>query len=451
MQRETHPFEFLNLVAHICTKFKMELLFEDISFPPNSNSLLFKKDSSQFVEPSKIIWKRPHEIAKNPSLFGISIASEPTQGILGNCWMVAPLYSLQKKMELLKRLFVNFSSFGDPLYCGKCICLLWDETSGSMVEILIDDKLPTIDGKLIMGACKHSSEFWWPLLEKACAKLYGCYEALTSGLASEGFMLFTAGYCWRKELSLKNSAQFTETKQQIVKSLDGSLYVHLFVCFSAPICSSITKGHYYVIIGWKNEQEMDVVQLWNPWNFESASNLTLLFNSEFCESKPTITFTTSSLCVLADKLVPWFKHEVCGVWHAGKTSGGNRALISFDKNPQYLITMKQHIPGKLYICLIQTGKRQFAKRKNLQQALGLHVWNFESKSKRRLSCHFFNTNPAEYSLSPSYQYMGDVHLFSSYKSNVGSALIVPSTFEANISGTFLLRVCSSSETTFMKL
>jgi hypothetical protein len=52
--------------------------------------------------------------------------------------------------------------------------------------VIIDDRIPCeLEGKPIFGTCKDLNELWVPLIEKAYAKLHGCYQALISGFADD--------------------------------------------------------------------------------------------------------------------------------------------------------------------------------------------------------------------------------------------------------------------------
>ena len=49
--------------------------------------------------------------------------------------------------------------------------------------VIIDDRIPVYkkNGKVVFAQCKDPNELWVPFIEKAYAKLHGCYKALIGG------------------------------------------------------------------------------------------------------------------------------------------------------------------------------------------------------------------------------------------------------------------------------
>ena len=62
---------------------------------------------------------------------------------------------------------------------------------GVWVNVLLDDHFPcTMYGTLAYTSAARR-QLWIALLEKAAAKLYGCYEAMSGGSVAEALALFT--------------------------------------------------------------------------------------------------------------------------------------------------------------------------------------------------------------------------------------------------------------------
>lgn len=85
-----------------------------------------------------------------------------------NCWFVAAVASLTDAKELFDAVCPD-QSFDERTYCGMFRFNFW--RFGEWVEVIIDDFLPTHNGKLYYARSDDPDEFWSALLEKAYAKL----------------------------------------------------------------------------------------------------------------------------------------------------------------------------------------------------------------------------------------------------------------------------------------
>lgn len=88
--------------------------------------------------------------------------------------------------------------------------------------VFIDDRLPTYKGnkQLIFGKCATADELWVPLIEKAYAKLHGCYQTLISGFIDDGLADMTAMVCEKKTLHNRQGEFDDKTKEKFWEFLE---------------------------------------------------------------------------------------------------------------------------------------------------------------------------------------------------------------------------------------
>lgn len=75
--------------------------------------------------------------------------------------------------------------------------------NGEWKTVVIDDRLPfDALSKQLAYSSASRKQLWVPLIEKALAKLNGCYESLTSGSIVEGLATITGFPCMSIQIEL---------------------------------------------------------------------------------------------------------------------------------------------------------------------------------------------------------------------------------------------------------
>uniref|UniRef100_A0A672GND3 Calpain-2 catalytic subunit-like n=1 Tax=Salarias fasciatus TaxID=181472 RepID=A0A672GND3_SALFA len=461
-------------------------LFCDPTFPAAPEALGFKELGRSSYKTRGVTWKRPTELVSNPEfILGGATRTDICQGALGDCWLLAAIASLTLNEYVMARVVPQDQGFGDD-YAGIFHFQFWQ--FGEWVDVVIDDQLPVKDGELMFVHSAEGREFWSALLEKAYAKVNGCYEALSGGSTTEGFEDFTGGIAENYDLQRppRNMFQIINKALEAGALLGCSIDITSAADSEAVTRQKLVKGHAYSLTGavevnYRGRMEK-LVRMRNPWGqvewtgawSDGSSEWNYVQgdcphanaeDGEFWMSFPDFLrhYSRIEVCTLTpdtiedDSVKHWSVSKFDGTWRRGSTAGGCRNHpYTFWMNPQFVIKLEEEDDDpddgengcSFVVGLIQKNRRRLRKQGEDMHTVGFAIYEFQGQREVHLDKNFFLTH-AQTARSETFINLREVS--SRFKLPPGEYLIVPSTFEPHLNGDFCIRVFSEKQTETINL
>ncbi|XP_060918647.1 LOW QUALITY PROTEIN: calpain-1 catalytic subunit-like [Labrus mixtus] len=345
--------------------------FVDDMFPPDRNSIGEGLLSS--TDMARVVWLRPGKLVPNPSFTVDGVSRfDFGQGLVGNCWFLASIGALTFQTHIFEQV-VPLQQRYEEDYCGLFHFKFW--RFGRWVDVVIDDKLPTIDGRLIFVHSTDPTEFWPALLEKAYAKVCGSYADMNAGTPAEAMVDFTGGVhvCVQLQTPPPNLWELMCRAGQS-KSLMGCGTPQGKTSENTVLPNGLVQGHAYTVTGVKQVMSqgtpVNLVRVWNPWGqgewkgdwsdkspfWQTVSPedremcLSVADDGEFWMTLEDFCrfYSDLDICCLCPDFLDgtsschWKTSFYDGRWVAGTTAGGcMNNLESFWTNPQYRVTVEK--------------------------------------------------------------------------------------------------------------
>lgn len=469
-------------------------IYVDEIFPANQRSL-WKPGMKVDDDWGYIRWERPHKISSNPHLFRDGISSEDIcQGMVGNCWFLASCAAIARSKTRMKLVIPPGQRFiREPGYAGVFHFRFW--RFGDWVDVVVDDKLPVLGGKLCFGRSSDMNEYWLPLLEKAYAKLNGSYKALEGGKTSDALEDLTGGMAVVYDLGDK-------TPSNLRRILSKALRNGTFVC--AGITGSggeqvdthtgLISSHAYSVLKFAkvslhHGRRDYLVKMRNPWGgrFEwkrAYSDSSSAWSNVIEEDKErlgvadedngewwmtyddfTRYYSDVTLCTIGPDFNRdgeatgdrWLLSTIKGSWISRKNAGGSRNNVAaYSKNPQYRIRLiepddfdpREDEPKSEGKCTLVVGLMQIDKRAKNQDNLFLAFNIYKHEDTERLDKRYFSYN-REVVGSGIYKNIREVTV--TVQLPPGNYVLVPSTFREGGESEFLIRIFTEKPITVKEL
>ncbi|CAN9510744.1 unnamed protein product [Ophioblennius macclurei] len=455
------------------------VLFEDPDFPAADASLFYSQST-----PVNIEWKRPKEICENPKfIVGDADRTDICQGQLGDCWLLAAIASLTLKKDAMNRVIPRDQDF-DHRYAGIFHFRFWQHNK--WLDVVVDDRLPTVRNNLIMLHSASNNEFWSALLEKAYAKMHGSYESLKGGSTMEAMEDFTGGVGEMYETKKAPDNLFATMKKALDRgSMMGcSIDISSSAESEAKTSTGLVKGHAYSITGLEEVnyrgRKVKLIRIRNPWGqvewngpwsdkssewdyVDRADKSRILNNSDdgefwmefddFKRNYDKVEICNMTPDALTDNTKRHWEVEVLdGSWIRGSTAGGCRNYIdTFWTNPQFKMKLQDADDDddvcSVVVAVMQKDRRRMRKEGKDLQTIGFAMYK-SPDGNDYLSKDFFRYNG---SIARSKTYINTREVSERFTLPPGDYVLVPTTFQPHKEADFIVRVFSEKKATALEM
>ncbi|VDP32389.1 unnamed protein product [Heligmosomoides polygyrus] len=412
------------------------------------------------------------------------------QGALGDCWLLAAVANLTLRDELFYRVVPPDQSFTEN-YAGIFHFQFW--RYGRWIDVVIDDRLPTVDGRLYYMHSQEHNEFWSALIEKAYAKLYGSYENLEGGTTAEALEDFTGGLTEFFDLRKTDKATI------LAMMIRGFQMGSLFGCSidadpnqkEAPLENGLVRGHAYSITALHTVSgphgEIPLVRIRNPWGNSKEWNgpwsdgssewnyvdsqkraelgvqfakdgefwmsfddfYTNFMQMEICNLSAAVMNEVSEMTGVAVSELQthqWEEKAEDGEWSTQRGTAGGCANNpeTYARNPQYtsyfVVTedsVEQDGKCTVIVAVLQKYRREMRTIGKDSLPIGFAVYEVESGANGPLSADFLQGRKPT---ARTRVFINMREVTCRFRVPAGHYVILPCTFDPDCDGEFLLRI-----------
>ncbi|OTF74215.1 calcium-dependent cysteine protease-like protein, partial [Euroglyphus maynei] len=393
-------------IVQFCLNSHMK--FVDDSFPPSDQSLYHQLQPSTTIintlrlNTGQVQWLRPHQIQSDISssqvrwaVFRTPLPSDILQGVLGNCWFLSALAVLAERSELVERVMITREICTQGVYQVR-LC-----KDGQWKTVLVDDLLPcNMKGQLVYSQAKRN-QLWIPIIEKAMAKLHGCYEALGSGRSIEGLSTLTGAPCESISLQSPKSGNGQQNNEQIDCDF---IWAQLLSSRAAGFLMGASCGggnmqvnetdyhnvglrprHAYSVLDVRDIDGFRLVRLRNPWGHfvwnGDWSDHSSLWTEKLREQLLPHGASEGVFWIAFTDLLKYFdSFDICKIrndWNEIRLQGVLPPnAFDIDNIPVVLLTVTE--PTEIELNLFQEGHRQSHLQQQHQQQQQQQDWKRES-------------------------------------------------------------------------